>query len=645
MSVRGQKPFPGLAVAGAIFLSGFACAQSITTASLPVPAQFSEAPMLAEQVRAGKLPPVNDRLPETPAVVPPVERIGQYGGTMRKLASNVNDLQFNYRLGYEPLVRWGRDGQTIEPGVARSWEMRDGGRTWIFHLRPGMKWSDGAPFTSADFKFTFDNVLSYGGFNILTLPWIKANNQLPTCETPDPHTVIYKFQTPYGNFLRGLAASGLQHDLFGPKHYLEQFHEKFVPRDQIEKMVRSAGFVTWTDFFLQRIDLHRNPDLPTVAAWKLEVPPPSTRVTATRNPYYWKVDPAGNQLPYIDHMAVEMVYDRTVLNLKAANGEIDFQMRNIDPSNFTLFKERGRELGYRTLHTPSTSVICVYMNQYSRNEKLRPLLQDRRFRLALAHAINRQEVIDLIFSDLATSSSGVTIPNDPYFLPGMDTANIAYDPDLSNRLLDELGMKRRKSDGLRTFPDGTPFAEVLHVFPSEEGSNADFWQLIVDYWREIGLRFTPRMEDQTLGFLQVVSGSSDFFAYATATIHWDVDAVWKVPVNKMSYMAPLYGNYYETDGRQGVKPSAEIQQLITNFEELRATPDETIRLERGRSILSQWATQCYSVGICRPPVLAIASNRLRNVPEILNYDYRLKSPGYINVEQFFIDETPAGGQP
>jgi len=599
--------------------------------------------MLAELVSAGKLPPVRERLPDHPAVVDPVEQPGKYGGTMRKLAGNVNDIQLNYRLGYEPLVRWGRDGKTIEPGVAESWEMRDGGRTWVFHLRRGMKWSDGEPFTSADFDFTMKHIVAYTGFSMLALPWIRANNQLPEIETPDAYTVVYRFQVPYGNFLSGMASSGLQHDLFGPKHYLQQYHENFVPREKMQKMVHDAGFVTWSDYFLEKIDLHRNPDLPTLAAWKIEVPPPATRCMAVRNPYYWKVDPNGNQLPYIDRMSIDMVYDRTVLNLKAAAGEVDFQMRNIDSTNFTLFKEQGREKGYRTFYTPSTNPICVYMNQSTRNEKLRPILQDRRFRLALSHAINRQELIELIYSGLATSSSAISMPGDPFYIDGIDKANISYDPELSNRLLDEMGLKRRRSDGMRLMPDGTPFAQVLHVYPSEEGTNADLWQLVVDYWREIGLQFTPRLEDQTLGFLQVISGNSDFFCYSSAALHWAVDAVWKVPVSKMSYMAPLFGNYYETDGRQGMKPTPEMQRLVDWYQQLRATPDEAERMDFGHRILQQWARQCYVVGLCQSPVLTIASDRLRNVPPVINYDYRLKAPGYVNVEQFYIDDDYAPG--
>ncbi len=603
-----------------------------------MPRTLQEPPDLARLVSAGKLPPLKERLPDVPAVVAPVDKVGQYGGDMRKLASNVSDLQMNHRLGYEPLIRWGRDGVSLEPGVAKSWEMRDGGRTFEFKLREGMKWSDGHPFTSADFKFTFDYVLNYDGFSMNALPWMRANNELPVVETPDPLTVIYKFKVPYGNFIRGIAGSGLQQQLFGPRHYLEKFHEALVPKDELEKMVSEAGFVTWMDYFLQRMDLSRNPDLPTVAAWKITIAPPASQCVAERNPYYWKVDTAGNQLPYIDRIITNMVFDRTILNLKALNGGVDFQIRNIDAGNFTLFKERGDQLGYETLVTPSTNPICVYINQYSRNEKLRPILQDPRFRKALSHAINRDELVELVYSGLAKPSSAISMPIDEFFLPGIDTANTEYNPELSNRILDEMGLKRRKTDGLRTFPDGTLFSSVMHIYPSEEGSNSDLWQLVVDYWREVGLHFAPKQEDQNLSFLQVTNGNADFFCYSSAALHWAVDGVWKVPISKMSYMAPLYGNYYATNGKEGVKPSAEMQQLVDWYEALRATPDEKERLQFGRSILKQWAEQCYVIGICQSPVVTIVSERLKNVPDEINYDYRLKSPGHCNLEQFYIDE-------
>lgn len=613
---------------------------SAADAPATAPRAWQEAPMLAAQVAAGKLPPVAERLPENPAVVTPLHRPGRYGGTLRTLAANVTDFQLNMRHGYEPLLRWDPKGQKVVPGVAESWEMKDGGRTFVFHLRKGMKWSDGHPFTSADFVFTAEEVLRNPDLSFIALTWLKSDNELPTVEAPDPHTVIFRFRSPYGQFPRALAFQGLQRDLFLPAHYVKQFLPKYAPSKEVLDAQVRKNHKQWSDFFATVIDLDKNPDLPTLAPFQIKIPFPAERCVAVRNPYYWKVDPEGRQLPYIDEIAYTMAFDNTVLNMKAMNGEVDLQQRRVDASYFTLFKERGRELGYRTLVAPSTNPTCIYINQYSRDEKLRPILKDRRFRRALALAINREELVDLIYTGLAEPSCGFTIPEDNYHIPGMERVNTEYDPAEAERLLDEMGMKRGPG-GMRRLPDGSPFSQILHIYPSEEGMNADLWQLVADYWREIGLQFAVKFEDVSQSFLQVTAGNSDFWTYSNAGLHWSIEGLWKVPISIMSYMAPAHGSWYQSGGRLGVRPPPDLQRLVDWYLEIRATPDEERRAELARNILNQWAEECYVVGICRSPVVTIVSNRLQNVPDPITYDYRLKSPGYAHIEQFFLDEEAA----
>ena len=132
-------------------------------------------------------------------------------------------------------------------------------------------------------------------------------------------------------------------------------------------------------------------------------------------------------------------------------------------------------------------------------------------------------------------------------------ANTKYDPGLSNQLLDEMGLKRGR-DGQRRMPDGKPFTQMLHIYPSEEGSNPDLWQLVADYWREIGLHFVIKQEDATLKFLQVTAGNSDFWTYTNPGFHWDLEGLWKVPISVMSYMAPIHGAYYWSNGKRGGTP-------------------------------------------------------------------------------------------
>lgn len=601
------------------------------------PRAYHEAPQLADLVRQGKLPPVAERLPISPLVIQPVDSIGKYGGTWRMLASAPGDLQLNARLGYEPLIRWDRSGRKIVPNVVESYEVKDGARSFIFHLRKGMRWSDGVPFTSADFLFSFHEVIENRDLVPNVAGWLKSAGNIPTIEAPDDFTVVYHFQKPYGLFPQVLASVSSQRDLYCPAHYMKQFHAKYQPIEDLRRQAKILGLPDWTDLFDDHSDLDKNPDLPTLGPFKVTVTFPNSRCMAVRNPYYWKIDPAGNQLPYIDEMAYITVFDNTVLNLKAMNGEVDFQMRHIDSSNFTLFKENGPRWGYDVRQMKSTNPICIYVNQCSRDDKLRAILQDKRFRVALAAAINREELIDLVYTGLAEPSNAVDTEEDPYFEPGLDKTNIKYDPQLANKLLDEVGLKRGLG-GMRTLPDGTPFSQILHIFQSEEGTNAEMWELVADYWREVGLQFSVKFEDGSLSYLQVSSGNSDFWTYTSAGLHWAIEGLWKVPLQSVSYFAPLYGLYTQTAGRKGVKPSEEHQRLLDWYQTLRSAEKDEDRIESGHKILRQWQDQCYVIGICRPPLLGIVSHRFRNVPQNLVYDYRLRSPGYTAIEQYYIDE-------
>ena len=121
--------------------------------------KYKESPALAEQVKAGKLPPVEQRLPSEPLVVPVVERVGQYGGVWRRAFLGPADANNYVRVVYDALVRHSPDGGKIEPKIAAGWESSKDFKQWTIKLRPGAKWSDGAPFTADDIVFWYQDVL------------------------------------------------------------------------------------------------------------------------------------------------------------------------------------------------------------------------------------------------------------------------------------------------------------------------------------------------------------------------------------------------------------------------------------------------------------------------------------------------------
>lgn len=617
------------------------CASAHEDASTPAGrvAAYAEAPMLAERVAAGDLPPVHERLPENPLVVEPVESIGQYGGTWRRFSLGTRDLLLTSRMGYEPLVRWDSTGRNVAPGLAERWEVLDDGRTYVFHLRKGLRWSDGHPFTSEDYRFYFDDVLTNTELTPSYPIWLVVGGERVRFEAPDPHTLVFRFAQPYSIFPEMLAYYSLT--MPAPKHYLMHYMPKYRNEEELVREARTRGMDLWYQLYARKADHNTNPDLPTWRPYRITEEPPRSRMIVERNPYYWKVDPAGNQLPYIDRIAFLDVQNNQVVTMKAMAGETDFQARRIDTADYPLFMQERQKGGYRVLRDTSPGAVVLYLNQHSKDPVLRGVLQDRRFRIALSISINRAELVDLIYSGMATPSRGIASPYDPYYLPEFEEMYLEYDPERANALLDEVGLPRGR-DGLRRLPDGSAFRQIIHVYPSESGTSNDLWQLVADYFREVGLDFIVKIDAVTLSVMQARNGNSDFFAYLTSGLHWVVDPQWYVPWMSTSYFAPLYGRYTFSSGRDamGVKPPEEYQRLVDWYRELCSVhgPDEQERkLELGRKILGQWAEECYTIGICRTDLLTIAKNNFRNVPDTIIHDYRVFTPGYMGIEQFYFD--------
>ena len=191
---------------------------------------------------------------------------------------------------------------------------------------------------------------------------------------------------------------------------------------------------------------------------------------------------------------------------------------------------------------------------------------------------------------------------------------------------------------MRRLPDGTPFRQILYLYPSVTGVSDKMWILVTEYWREVGLAFVVKLVDATLGTMQVRNGDTNFWVYQSGGLHWELDGLWRAPIGPWSYYAPLYGRYVYYQGKTGVKPPPEHQQLVDWYHQMRATPSRDERVDIGRKVQQHWARKCYLIGICRKPELFIISERLRNVPDQIIQDYRLMTPGYLGIEQFYFED-------
>src|SRR5437667_387083 len=312
----------------------------VVTDPAKFPKTFTEAPQLAELVKAGKLPPVAERIGRDPLVIKPLHEIGRYGGTWRGGFTGPADFWNGFRCcsGPDHLMFWDYTGDKAMPNLARGLEMQNGGRTWLLHLRRGMKWSDGKPFTADDFVFWFEDV--YRNKDLVPTPSaaMAINGKQGEIQKVDTHTVRFKFPEPYFMLPDVLAGStDLAGQMFGyralggfaPAHYLKQFHPKYVGQAELDKKVKDEKFDSWVRMFLFKNDWALNPELPVLSAWKTVTPINTPTWTLERNPYSVFVDTAGNQLPYIDRVVLTLAENLEVLNLRAIAGEYDFQQRHI----------------------------------------------------------------------------------------------------------------------------------------------------------------------------------------------------------------------------------------------------------------------------------------------------------------------------
>lgn len=220
------------------------------------PAKYNEAPMLAQLVKEGKLPPVEQRLPEEPLVYKPVHEIGKYGGTWRAGFTGPADGQNIDRIVHDHLIYWDTAVTKVVPHIAKGWDISDGGRTFTFYLRKGMKWSDGAPFTADDIMFWYEDMYLNEELNPIKAAWMSAGGKPGVVEKVDDYTVRFRFEVPYYTFLETVASlevaghftrGGEAMGLFAPKHYMKQFHPKYTDRAELERKAKEAKFDNWVN--------------------------------------------------------------------------------------------------------------------------------------------------------------------------------------------------------------------------------------------------------------------------------------------------------------------------------------------------------------------------------------------------------------
>jgi peptide/nickel transport system substrate-binding protein len=597
----------------------------LTAPAGPARAALQETPSLLSEVESGALPPVASRVPLEPALAE-LETIGRPGGELRMLMASPKDTRLMTVYGYARLVAY-TPALALVPDMLEKIQVEEDGRIFTLRLRAGHKWSDGQPFTSEDFRYWFEDVaenpkLSPAGLPVALLP----NGEAPRFEVLDDQTVRYSWSRPNPLFLPALAGPDPLF-IYCPSHYLKQFHQKYADKSTLDALVKKAGVRNWAALHLKKGAMYHNdnPDLPSLEPWVLKTKLPADRIVFERNPYYYRVDGVGHQLPYIDRVVFSIANSR-IIPAKTGAGESDLQARYLSFDDYTFLKANEAANGYKVLlwRTGPGSQLALYPNLDVDDAAWRGLLRDVRFRRALSLATNRHEINQAIYFGLALEGQNTVLPQSPLYRPEYRAAWATYDIDQANRLLDQIGLPQ-SSDGLRQLPDGRPL-DIVVEDSGESTEKSDVLELIRDSWRKIGIRLFSRPMQLTLFRRRVFSGETVMSldkgienGLATADMSpWEF-----APTTQQQLEWPKWGQYAETKGKAGEPPdlpgAVQLKGLYQSW--LAATgADEHARI--WHEMLRIWADKVYSIGLVagvQQPVVVNA--RLRNLPRDGMYNW------------------------
>jgi peptide/nickel transport system substrate-binding protein len=628
----------------AVVLAGALAVGSSAVALAQAVVVKGEAPLLAAQVAAGKLPSVDKRVPKNPLVITPAERVGVYGGTLRSLISGAGDYSwFRTMFGYDHLVTWDQMAQKVLPNLAVSWEVSPDATTYTFKLREGTRWSDGEPFTSKDVLFWWNDIYPSQQLPPEWKPRLIREGANTKVEAPDDYTVVFRFDKPYALFLFQMATPDGDIPVLFPEHYLKKFHIKYNP--DADTAAKAAGFANWADQFVRKADAWNNPERPTIFAWKIERPLTDTqRVTLSRNPYYWKVDSAGNQLPYIDGVTHDVVADKEVMLLKALNGEVDFIGRYINTlSNKPVLVENEKKAGLKffELVDASPNYMTVHLNQTHMNPVMREILSNKDFRIGLSMAINRQEIIDLVFAGQGRPYQVAPRPESEFYDEEFGTQYTQYDPAAANKQLDKAGFAKKDSAGFRLGPDGKRISIIMTVREDRQPM-VDSIPFIVKYWRAVGIDANFRVMEKSAYLNQRNSNLHDGLLDDGDGGMLDALILPRayIPIHTDGAYGTAWVNW--VTGLSAIKqePPPNVMAALKLYDEMRAAANEADQKRLFRALMKQSKENFLSMGIGLPVAgYGAHTNRLHNVPPAAVWSgWPLPFPGPSVPAQFFIQQ-------
>jgi peptide/nickel transport system substrate-binding protein len=593
---------------------------------------------------------LDQRLPENPQVVAGVDGIGKYGGTWRMgMTAGTDDVSFYRIVGYESLVRWNPEWTDIVPDAAEKWDASADAKEYTFYLRKGMKWSDGQPFTADDILFWWEDVELNTELTAAPPSWMVAGDEPGKVIKVDDYTIKFTFAQPNGLFLSKLAGPDSRAILACPKHFAQQYHAKYQDKAKLEQMMKDGGYTTWRDMFIAQVTQsdgggygqYSVAGRPTMYAWMVEQPisGSATQVVFVRNPYYWKVDPEGQQYPYVDRLVYTIFQDTAAMLLKATNGEIDFQMRHFNSlANKAVLYDNMTKGNYKffDLVAANSNTIVYHLNLTHKNPTLRAIFQNKDFRIGLSYAINRQEIIDTVYMGQGEPAQPAPVPGNPLYNEQLAKQYTEYDVAKANEYLDKV-LPKKDANGMRLLPDGKPFSFVIEISNSFK-EQVDAGNMVAKYWQAVGVNAQAKPEDRSLMYQRKNMNDLDAMTWGgEAGMGTILDPRNFFPYSNEAAWGVAWANWYN-GGRDAnaEEPPAEIKKMMDLYDQAKATASVEGQNKIMAELLQLAADYFPCIGISTAPMsYGIVKNTMGNAPKKLVNSWPYPTPAPANMFTLF----------
>ena len=628
--MRNIKKWLSLALAVMLCMSA--------TAALAEGAAFTEAPFLTE---AGVYGDVADRLPVASDVM--VEdasylTVGTYGGELRRSAGGGN-----WDAGKpieEGLFRFNVSG-AVEPNVAKGYAINDDATVYTIYLREGMKWSDGEPFTAEDCVWFYNAVC----LNKVDGKGVRnchkdANGEPAVVEKVDDTTFTVTFGTPKYDFIEALTVDLKWH--FAPKHIFEEMVQAVIDGKD-EEALAAGKAICGTEFSdvgkMGKEMLYyfwNYPGIPTLNPYVLSTEEGKNSIKGeyyefVRNPYYWKVDTAGQQLPYIDKIIYTTVSNVDQQLMLLLDGTVDYQTVAMESIPTILESETAINIYEWSGGDWGDVGTQLHFNLNVEDEHLNALFNNIDFRHAMSICVDREEFAGLYSDGWLSGGQAAPQKGNQGYSEEWASKWTEYDGDAAKKLFESAGLVMG-ADGFYDFADGTDF--VLNIVSVADNGAADTYKILEPYFRAAGIKCTFKDSDRS-------NIDNDLMANAIEAMLFPVTGIGDISiVLKPNSMVPGYATNVAWYGTMDeTTATGDLLKLIQLKKELDVTVDPDKREEIALQMLKLHEENMWTLAYVEASSTYHAVNaRIKNFLEQGVWSDIYRDMGIAHVQCWYIEE-------